>query len=181
MNLCKKKKEFADTTHLLIMEEMKNLKINFKFYPPSTPNGIWTWTALMGPDKLKMLKSFPVAYFFNQSQSQHGQQIQYLWRKFYELYMTMRQQELTDQDIDIFEQNAKDWVRAFCRPTVGVINDANQQPGMYSRKEVTPYMHVFAYHVPQFMRYLKQKKLSLRLFSTCSLEKKNHNHVSPNL
>jgi hypothetical protein len=65
--LMRKKKEFAEITHLLIMKEMKNLKINFKFYPPSTPNSMWTWTSLMGPDKLKLLKSFPVASFFNQS------------------------------------------------------------------------------------------------------------------
>jgi len=138
---------------------------------------MWTWTSLMGPNKLKMLKNFPVACFFNQSQNQRGQQVQYLWRKFHELYMTMRQCELTDQNIDKFEQDAKDWVCTFCRPTIGIMNDANQQPGMYPRKDVTPYMHVFAQHVPQFMRYLKQKKLSFQPFSTCSLEKKNHNHV----
>ena len=49
---------------------------------------------------------------------------------------------------------------------------------MYLRTDVTPYMHVFAQHVPQFMRNLKQKGMVLRHFSTSSVEKKNHQHVS---
>uniref|UniRef100_U9SNW6 Uncharacterized protein n=1 Tax=Rhizophagus irregularis (strain DAOM 181602 / DAOM 197198 / MUCL 43194) TaxID=747089 RepID=U9SNW6_RHIID len=32
-------------------------------------------------------------------------------------------------------------------------------------------------HVPYFMRRLKEKGLSLRLFSTSSIEKKNHDQV----
>jgi hypothetical protein len=32
-------------------------------------------------------------------------------------------------------------------------------------------------HVPYCMRQLKEKGLSLRLFSTSSIEKKNHNQV----
>ncbi|CAG8748226.1 10941_t:CDS:2, partial [Funneliformis mosseae] len=42
---------------------------------------------------------------------------------------------------------------------------------------VTPYMHVFAKHIPQFLRQLKEKNLSLQIFSTSSIEKKNHNQV----
>jgi len=58
------------------------------------------------------------------------------------------------------------------------LNSANQQEGMYSRTDVTPYMHVFAQHMPQFMQYLKQKEMTLRHFSTSSIEKKNHQQVN---
>ncbi|CAB4414791.1 unnamed protein product [Rhizophagus irregularis] len=48
---------------------------------------------------------------------------------------------------------------------------------MYLRTDVTCYIHVLAQHVPQFMRYLKQKGMVLRHFSTSSIEKKNHQQV----
>ena len=48
---------------------------------------------------------------------------------------------------------------------------------MYLRTDVSPYMHVFAQHVPQFMQYLKQKEMVLRHFSTSSIEKKNYQQV----
>ncbi len=38
-------------------------------------------------------------------------------------------------------------------------------------------MHVFAQHMHQFMRQLKMKNLSLRYFSTSSIERKNHDQV----
>jgi hypothetical protein len=65
----------------------------------------------------------------------------------------------------------------FYRPTQGHMNSTTQVPGLYRKDDVTPYMHVFAKHVPQFMRQLKEIGLSLRTFSTSSIEKKNHNHV----
>ncbi|EXX78303.1 hypothetical protein RirG_016200 [Rhizophagus irregularis DAOM 197198w] len=57
------------------------------------------------------------------------------------------------------------------------MNSGTQIPDLYRKDDVTPYMHVFAKHVPQFMRQLKEIGLSLQTFSTSSIEKKNHNHV----
>jgi hypothetical protein len=68
----------------------------------------------------------------------------------------------------------------FCRPTQGHMNSNTQISGLYRKEDVTPYMHVFAKHVPQFMRQLKEIGLSLQVFSTSSIEKKNHNHVLKN-
>ncbi|GBC26306.2 ribonuclease H-like domain-containing protein [Rhizophagus irregularis DAOM 181602=DAOM 197198] len=73
---------------------------------------------------------------------------------------------ITDLEIDQFEADAKQWIHNFCRPTIGTMNSANQQQGMYLCTDVSPYMHVFAQHVPQFMRYLNQKGMVLRYFST---------------
>jgi hypothetical protein len=67
-----------------------------------------------------------------------------------------------------------------CHPTQGYMNSDNQIPGLYQKEDVTPYMHVFAKHVPQFMHQLKEIGLSLQVFSTSSIEKKNHNHVLKN-
>ncbi|PKC55146.1 hypothetical protein RhiirA1_476094 [Rhizophagus irregularis] len=76
-----------------------------------------------------------------------------------------------------FEEDAKNWVRTFCRPTIGQMNSATAILGLYRKDDVTPYMHMLTMHVPYFMRRLKEKGLSLRLFSTSSVEKKNHDQV----
>ena len=91
--------------------------------------------------------------------------------------MILHKEHLSDQEIDQFEIDAQNWIRMFCRPTQGHMNSVTQIPGLYRKDDVTPYMHVFAKHVPQFLRQLKNKGLSLQVFSTSSIEKKNHNHV----
>ena len=128
----------------------------------------------MGPDKKKMLEKFPVSQFIP---GDRGKDIEDLWREFYCLYTILRKEYLTDQEIDQFEIDARNWIRMFCHPTQGHINSSIQIPGLYRKEEITPYMHVFAKHVPQFLRQLKAKGLSLQIFSTSSIEKKNHNQV----
>jgi hypothetical protein len=173
-----KQKDFISNIQTLIIEEMKRLHVYFEFYSPNTKNGKWEWTSLMGPDKKKILKDFQVANFFRKQQFTRGQEIQQLWHEFYRLYKVMRKKSITDEEINQFETDAKQWIRNFCRPTIGTMNSANQRDGMYLRTDVTPYMHLFAQHVPQFMRYLKQKGMVLWHFSTSSLEKKNHQQIS---
>ena len=65
----------------------------------------------------------------------------------------------------------------FCYPTQGHINSTNQIPSLYQKEDITPYMHVFTKYIPQFLQQLKEKGLSLQIFSTSSIEKKNHNQV----
>ncbi|CAB5179434.1 unnamed protein product [Rhizophagus irregularis] len=81
-------------------------------------------------------------------------------------------QFIPDQEIDQFEIDTQNWIHIFCRPTQGCINSSIQIPGLYKKEDVTPYMHVFAKHVPQFLRQLKEKGLSLQILSTSSIEKK---------
>jgi len=57
------------------------------------------------------------------------------------------------------------------------MNSAIVISGFYRKEDVTPYMHMLTMHVPYFMHRLKEKGLSFRLFSTSSIEKKNHNQV----
>ncbi|PKK59768.1 hypothetical protein RhiirC2_871175 [Rhizophagus irregularis] len=128
----------------------------------------------MGPDKKIMLEKFPVSQFIPGTR---GEDIEKLWREFYRLYMFLHKAHLSDQEIDQFEIDAQNWIRIFCRPTQGCINSPIQIPGLYRKEDVTPYMHVFAKHVPQFLRQLKEKGLSLQILSTSSIEKKNHNQV----
>ena len=129
----------------------------------------------MGPDKKKVVEHFPISKFIS---GFRGIEIEKLWRDFFNLYQILRKPVLLDSEIDKFENDAKNWVRTFCRATEGIPNSITQKPGLYRKQDVTPYMHVFAQHIHQFMRQLNQKNLALRFFSTSSLEKKNHNHVS---
>ncbi|GES84505.1 hypothetical protein GLOIN_2v1847779 [Rhizophagus clarus] len=73
-----KKKDFANNTQILIIAEMKRLHIHFEFYPPTTKNGKWEWTSLMGPDKEKILKDFQIRHLFDEQQATRGQDIEHL-------------------------------------------------------------------------------------------------------
>jgi len=166
-----KKKEFQKQIKPAIELAFKNIKVHFEFFQSGKH---WNWTFLMGPDKKKMLKDFPVSNFILGT---CGKDIEKLWRDFYHLYMTLHKTCFSDQEIDQFEVDAQNWVRMFCRPTQGHMNSPTQIPGLYRKDDVTPYMHVFSKHISQFLHQLKEKNLSLQVFSTSSIEKKNHNHV----
>ncbi|GES91544.1 hypothetical protein GLOIN_2v1481704 [Rhizophagus clarus] len=167
-----KKNDFERNFKEKIEKKMCELHIHFEFF--NSGRGNWNWTSLMGPDKEILLQHFPVSEFISGSR---GIDIENLWREFYRLYKIIRKLSHTDEEILEFEKDAKNWVRKFCRPTIGQMNSASAIPGLYRKDDVTPYMHVFAMHIPYFLRQLKEKGLSLRLFSTCSVEKKNHEQV----
>jgi len=133
----------------------KNIKVHFEFFQSKSTGKQWNWTSLMGPDKKKMLEKFPVSQFIP---STRGKDIEKLWREFYRLYIILRKAYLSDQEIDQFEIDVQNWICMFCRPTQGHINSSTQIPGLYRKEDVTPYMHVFAKHVPQFLRQLKEKR-----------------------
>ena len=101
-----------------------------------------------------------------------------MWREFYQLHKILKKPSHTEEEILKFEIDVKNWVKTFCQPTIGQINSTTAILGHYRKEDVTPYMHMLAMHVPYFMRRLKEKGLSFRLFSTSSIEKKNHNQVS---
>jgi hypothetical protein len=101
-----------------------------------------------------------------------GEDIQKLWHDFYELCLILQSPNLINSEIDNFENKAKQWIKLFCRPSQGQLNSALQIPGLYRREDVTPYMHIFSQHIPEFLRNLKEKTLELKLFSTSSIEKK---------
>ena len=169
-----KKKEFEREIKNQIEQTMKSIKVHFEFFKSRSNSGKWDWTSLMGPDKKKVLQHFPIVNFIS---GKRGEEIQKLWRDFYDLYLVLRSPNLTYSEIDNFENKAKQWIKLFCRPSQGQMNSASQIPGLYRKEDVTPYMHVFSQHIPEFLRNLKEKNMGLRVFSTSSIEKKNHNQV----
>jgi hypothetical protein len=170
-----KKREFEREIKNQIEQTMKSIKVHFEFFKSRSSGGKWDWTSLMGPDKKKVLQYFPIVNFIPEKR---GEDIQKLWRDFYDLYLVLRSPNLTNSEIDNFENKVKQWIKLFCRPSQGQINSSSQIPGLYRKEDITPYMHVFSQHIPEFIRNLKEKNLELRFFSTSSIEKKNHNQVN---
>lgn len=164
-----KNKDFSKQIKSAIELAFKNIKVHFEFFQSKSTGKQWNWTSLMGPYKKIMLEKFPVSQFIPGTCEDD---IEKLWREFYRLYMFLHKAHLSDQEIDQFEIDAQNWIHIFCHPTQGCINSSIQIPGLYKKEDVTPYMHVFAKHVPQFLRQLKEKSLSLQILSTSSIEKK---------
>jgi len=169
-----KKNDFERNFKEKIEKKMNDLGIHFEFYRVNSGKGNWSWTSLMGSDKKKMLQYFPISEFISGTR---GIAIENLWHEFYRLYEVLRKSSHSEEEILKFEKDAKDWVRTFCQPTIGQMNSTTAIPGLYRKEDITPYMHMFTMHVPYFMRQLKEIGLSLRLFSTSSIEKKNHDQV----
>src|SRR4051794_14972467 len=63
----------------------------------------------------------------------------------------------------------------FVAPSTGVVDTPGWHAGMYTTKNVTPYMHLLVYHVPEFIR--AHRTIGLNAFSCSALEKKNHLQV----
>ncbi|RHZ79560.1 hypothetical protein Glove_144g138 [Diversispora epigaea] len=157
-----------------IEKKMSELNIHFEFYRNNSSRSSWSWTSLMGPDKKKMLQHFPVSEFIS---GVCGIIIENLWKEFYQLYEFMRKPNYIEEEILTFENNAKNWVKTFSQPARGQINTATAILGIYREEDVTSYMHMLTMHIPFFIRQLKEKNLAFRLFSTSSIEKKNHCQV----
>ncbi|RIB04526.1 hypothetical protein C2G38_2283828 [Gigaspora rosea] len=98
------------------------------------------------------------------------------YEKLKQLRTVLRQSQLTDQEIYQYKINAENWIRTFCHPSQGSINSL-QKCGLYKKSDVTSYMHIFAKHISLFMQQLKTEGLSLKIFSTSGIEKKNHEQV----
>jgi hypothetical protein len=167
--------EFKKTTKNLIEGEMQRIGLtHFQFFESKSKGKSWDWTSLTGPDKLTMLQHFDVTKFIA---GDRGRKILFLWKEFFNLYQFLRKDSFTNTDIDSFETNIKNWINLFCEPTIGKANSMNQRRGMFNPTDITPYMHVLVFHIPEFLRKLRDKGLNMRQFSTSSLEKKNHLHV----
>src|SRR5437588_782059 len=105
-----KEKEFEQQIKNQIEQAMKSIKIHFEFFKSKSH---WDWTSLMGPDKKKVLQHFPITNFIS---GERGEDIQKLWCDFYDLYIVLRNPNITDSEINDFEIRAKQWTCLFCRP-----------------------------------------------------------------
>ncbi|CAJ0830801.1 5448_t:CDS:2 [Entrophospora sp. SA101] len=143
-DLCRNLKKFENEMANRIIEETRRIGITkFEFYDLKSSK--CNWTTLNGSDKLKFLEFFLVSKFYN---NEKGINIEKMWREFVCLYKLIRKTALSDIEIDNFQKDVKQWIKTFTN--------------IYRSEDVTPYMHVFAMHIPQFLKELKNQALSLR-------------------
>ncbi len=104
-----------------------------------TRSGLKT-TALNRNERLKMFKSLP-EYFDELLPNNVAVLLAKLWVEFLTLYKYLSS---ACPDAETVDKNAKKWVEDFV--SLNKLLDGHQ------RKNVTPYMHILAYHVPDQIR-----------------------------
>jgi hypothetical protein len=160
---------FFDIGREIIIEEMRRIGVRFQFWQERDSNK-WSYTSLMGQDKLKVLRYFNLETIL---ESTRAKMIRKLWNEFDNLYIALKN-EYTDPTE--FQSAAKAWLKYFLTPSVGDPEDADFIKGLYRPADITPYMHVLIWHAKEFME--KHHKWGIKSFSCSPVEKKNHMHVS---
>jgi hypothetical protein len=137
---------------------MKYIDVKFHFWLEVGSTN-WQYTSLMRQDKLIVLQHFNLAKLFPNSRAA---QIRSLWDNFYSLHKAMKNPKT---DATQFSNDARAWLHQFL--------DSNY---FYQASDITPYMHVLVYHIPEMMRV--HHHFGLAAFSCSAVEKKNHQQVS---
>ena len=125
-NQCNKKNVDA------YVELLNNCKIRFRWFADKESKNGMTWRDLTGPEKIRLFRHIDIPAAFPDLQSK--EKLQKLWKDFFNLMVSVGSRSCDATD---FEQSIKAWVKLFT--------------SVYQTKDVTPYMHVFAMHVPQFL------------------------------
>jgi len=130
------------------------------------------WTSLTGSDMKKMLKKLPDLLQSAQC-IQNKEGVISLWKQFGALYETMNDLHPCEEKILAFHKDAKAFVSNFTSLRTTLEG--------YDHKNITPYIHVMVFHVPEIMKKFK----SLKIFSGQGVEKLNDDikmiyHRKPN-
>lgn len=128
---------------------MKECKIRFRWFTDQESKKM-TWRDLTGPEKVRLFHHIDIPTLFPNLQDKN--QLQVLWRDFFALIETLGQRHCSSEE---FGHRAKSWVKLF--------------NSLYQTKDVTPYMHAFAMHVPEFLSLYG----NINMFSQQGLEKLN--------
>ena len=127
-------------------------KIPFKFSIDKETKQL-QWRDLMGPEKHVVFEKIALPELFPKLQNIKA--TQKLWDDFRQLYSVLQMECVSTNEAETFHEDAKKWVLDFT--------------AIYQSKNVTPYIHIMAMHVPEFL--LKYKNLVL--FTQQGMEKLN--------
>ncbi|EXX71393.1 hypothetical protein RirG_078850 [Rhizophagus irregularis DAOM 197198w] len=148
---------WGDKARNVIIEEMERIGVKFHFRLEVGSTN-WQFTSLMGQDKLTVLQHFDLNKLFPRSRAA---QIRNLWNNFYLLHKAVKDSKT---DVVQFSNDAREWLHQFL------------DSSFYQASDITPYMHVLMYHIPEMMHIHRQ--FGLAAFSCSAVEKKNHQQVS---
>ena len=107
-------------------------KIRFKWYLDDSNK--FAYRDLTGPEKHRLFNNIDIPMLFPGLHSKI--ELQEVWTTFIKL--TTKLANADSSDADEFDSSAKSWVR-------------DHFLKIYQMKYVTPYMHAFAMHIPQFL------------------------------
>lgn len=124
-------------------------KIRFRWYTDKESKKM-TWRDLTGPEKVRLFTKIDIPTLFPELAKKN--ELNVLWNDFFEIIKIIGK---TECDVKDFEFRSKAWIRLFTT--------------IYQTKDVTPYMHALAMHVPEFMKMYG----SILLFTQQGLEKLN--------
>ena len=108
-------------------------KVKFNWYIDKKVNKL-TYRDLTGPEKHRLFSKINIPTLFPTLNSKL--KLQEVWTNFYKLIIQLGEEEFSD--VDSFETSIKSWVNKFLK--------------IYQTKDITPYIHAFSKHVPQFLR-----------------------------
>ena len=123
----------SENLHKLETFLHEDCHIPFKFFYCKDAKDL-RWRDLMGPEKLVVFNKIDLPTLFPDLPKIHG--IQLLWKQFKNLYDKLHSETIFST-VQV-EENAKQWVKDFTK--------------IYQTKHVTPYMHILAMHVPEFLK-----------------------------
>lgn len=112
----------------------------------------------MGRDKKRILERLPEK-LPNLLHAETASTVQKLWVDFKKLYSFLTSAHPDTTKLEEYFQDAKKWIDTFV--------SLSHSRHLYKRSNITPYMHIMVYHVPEFI----EKYKSLKMFSGQSLEK----------
>lgn len=145
----------AKLTNIATYEKFLNetCKISFSWYVSEDSKKL-QWRDLTGPEKKVLFQNIDIPSLF--PALPNALIIQQVWMGFVDLIKVLSQTNLSAEELSHFsERNTRAWVVHFTE--------------LYQTKHVTPYMHCFAMHVPEFLR----KYGDISAFSQQGLEKLN--------
>ena len=140
-----------NSIHLKTYENFlnKECKIRFRWFVDKESK-TFKWRDLTGPEKIRLFQHIDHPTLFPALEKKH--ELQLLWSEFFNLISILGKSEC---DVDEFQERAKEWVKLFT--------------SLYQTKDVTPYMHAFTMHVPEFIRLHG----NITMFTQQGLEKLN--------
>ncbi|GBC07443.1 hypothetical protein RclHR1_07480003 [Rhizophagus clarus] len=147
----KSRNTWGDKASNVIVKEMKCICVRFHFWLEEGSTN-WQYTSLMGQDKLTVLQHFDLGKLFPHSRAV---QIRSLWNNFYLLHNAVKDPKT---DVIQFSNDARAWLHQFL------------DSSFYQTSDITPYMHVLVYHIPEMMHI--HRRFGLAAFSCSAVEKK---------
>lgn len=145
----------------ILSKEMERIQVEFKFYDEYNRLAEKTetkWTSLNGKELQKVLEKLDIKNVMEAVGTKDAEGIDNLWKGFQTLMQALQVQE-NDPDYlepQRFKTYVREWGKLFLE--------------MYYDDDITPYIHTFVYHVPQFL----EMHGTLMQFNCQPVEKKNH-------